>query len=71
MSTDNVKDKQAAMEALQKINAVDGFDPAALAVEYTDLNSNEKRLRLPVMAQMGWFRLKYPEGRIAITVTPV
>ena len=70
MSTDNVKDKQAAMEALQKINAVDGFDPAALAVEYTDLNSNEKRLRLPVMAQMGWFRLKYPEGRIAITVTP-
>ena len=69
MSTDNVKDKQAAMEALQKINAVDGFDPAALAVEYTDLNSNEKRLRLPVMAQMGWFRLKYPEGRIAITVT--
>ena len=70
MSTDNVKDKQAAMEALQKINAVDGFAPAALAVEYTDLNSNEKRLRLPVMAQMGWFRLKYPEGRIAITVTP-
>ena len=69
MSTDNVKDKQAAMEALQKINAVDWFDPAALAVEYTDLNSNEKRLRLPVMAQMGWFRLKYPEGRIAITVT--
>lgn len=69
MSTDNVKDKQAAMEALQKINAVDGFDPAALAVEYTDLNSNETRLRLPVMAQMGWFRLKYPEGRIAITVT--
>ena len=58
------------MEALQKINAVDGFAPAALAVEYTDLNSNEKRLRLPVMAQMGWFRLKYPEGRIAITVTP-
>ena len=69
MSTDNVKDKQAAMEALQKINAVDGFDPAALAVEYTDLNSNEKRLRLPVMAQMGWFRLKYPGGGIAITVT--
>lgn len=70
MSTDNTKGKQIAMEALQKINAVDGFDPSALAVEYTDLNSNEKRLRLPVMAQMGWFRLKYPEGRIAITVTP-
>ena len=40
MSTDNVKDKQAEMEALNNINAVDGFDPAALAFEYTDLNSN-------------------------------
>lgn len=72
MSTDNTKAKQAAMEALQKINAVEGFDPSALAVEYTDLNSasgSEKRLRLPVMAQIGWFRLKYPEGRIAISVT--
>ena len=70
MSTDNTQGKQAALEALQKINAVDGFDPSALAVEYTDLNSNERRLRLPVMAQIGWFRLKYPEGRIANTVTP-
>lgn len=61
-----------AMVALQKINAVEGFDPSALAVEYTDLNSaggKETRLRLPVMAQIGWFRLKYPEGRIAVSVT--
>ena len=74
MSTDKTTQaKQAAMEALQKINAVDGFDPSALAVEYTDLNSTsggDKRLRLPVMAQIGWFRLKYPEGRIAVSVTP-
>lgn len=72
MTTDNTQSKQAAMEALQKINAVEGFDPSALAVEYTDLNSaggGEKRLRLPVIAQIGWFRLKYPEGRIATTVT--
>ena len=67
MSTDKTTQaKQAAMEALQKINAVEGFDPSALAVEYTDLNSaggGDKRL--PVMTQIGWFRLKYPEGRIA------
>lgn len=72
MTTDNTQAKQTAMEALQKINAVEGFDPAALAVEYTDLNSaggKETRLRLPVMAQIGWFRLKYPEGRIAVSVT--
>ncbi len=74
MSTDKTTQaKQAAMEALQKINAVEGFDPSALAVEYTDLNSaggGDKRLRLPVMAQIGWFRLKYPEGRIAVSVAP-
>ena len=74
MSTDKTTQaKQAAMEALQKINAVEGFDPSALAVEYTDLNSaggSDKRLRLPVMAQIGWFRLKYPEGRIAVSVAP-
>lgn len=68
-SANNHKAKQAAMEALQKINAVEGFDPSTLAVEYTDLNNGgEKRLRLPVMAQIGWFRLKYPEGRIAVSV---
>ena len=32
MTTDNTQAKQTAMEALQKINAVEGFDPAALAV---------------------------------------
>lgn len=64
------EEKQAALAAIQKINAVEGFDPTPLALEYTDMNTREKRLRLPVMAQMAWFRLKYPEGRIAVTVTP-
>ena len=52
--------KQAALSAIQKINAVEGFDPTPLAVEYVDLNTQEKRSRLPVMAQLAWFRLKYP-----------
>ena len=38
MTMENTQAKQMAMEALQKINAVEGFDPSALAVEYTDLN---------------------------------
>lgn len=62
--------KQAALAALRNINAVEGFDPTPLAVEYVDLNTDEKRLRLPVMAQLAWFRLKYPEGRIAVSVAP-
>lgn len=55
-------EKQAALAAIQQINAVDGFDPSPLAVEYADLNTHEKRLRLPVMGQLAWFWLKHPEG---------
>ena len=55
---------------INKINAVEGFDPTPYAVDYTDLNTGETRKRLPVMAQMAWFRLKYPEGRIAVQVAP-
>ena len=58
------------MTVIETINEVQGFDPAPFAVEYTDLNSNETRKRLPVMIQMAWFRLKYPEGKIAVQVTP-
>jgi len=63
-------DKTAALQIISGINAVDGFDPSALAVDYTDMNTRETRKRLPVMAQIAWFRLKYPEGRIAVTVQP-
>ena len=51
---------------INKINAVEGFDPTPYAVDYTDLGTGETRKRLPVMAQIAWFRLKYPEGRISV-----
>ena len=56
-----------AYEMICTINKVDDFNPMELAVEYTDLSTGEKRKRLPVMAQMAWFRLKYPEGRVSTT----
>lgn len=56
---------------LSTIHKVDGFDPTPLAVEYVDLTTQEKRKRLPVMAQLAWFRLRYPEGKIAISVEAV
>ena len=56
---------------LSTINKVDGFDPTPLAVEYLDLTTQEKRKRLPVMAQLAWFRLKFPEGKIALHVEAV
>lgn len=62
--------KQTVFDVLKKINEVEGFDPMPLAREYIDMNTGEKRLRLPVMAQLAWFRLKYPEGRISVTVAP-
>jgi len=61
-------DKSAALAKINGINAVEGFDPALLAVDYTDMNTGETRKRLPVMAQMAWFRLKYPEGRFTLSV---
>lgn len=62
-------DKSAALEKISTINAVEGFDPTPLAVDYTDMNTTETRKRLPVMAQVAWFRLKYPDGRFTINVT--
>ena len=65
----NTNASQAAI--LGTINKVDGFDPTPLAVEYVDLTTQEKRKRLPVMAQLAWFRLKHPEGKIALSVEAV
>ena len=70
MSQSNSNDKAAMLAKIEGINKVDGFDPTPFAVDYTDLETGEVRKRLPVMIQMAWFRMKYPEGRIAITVSP-
>ena len=64
-------DKTTTLAKIGTIHAVEGFDPAPLAVEYTDMNADEKRLRLPVMSQIAWFRLKYPEGKFTLSVTAV
>lgn len=69
MSQNKETDKAAMRAVISTINAVEGFDPEPFAVEYTDLESRETRKRLPVMIQMAWFRLKYPEGKITTKVT--
>ena len=66
MSQTNANNSQIAI--LNTIHKVEGFDPTPLAVEYVDLTTQEKRKRLPVMAQLAWFRLRYPEGKIASDV---
>ena len=66
----NSNDKAAMLAKIGTINQVEGFDPTPFAVDYTDLETGEVRKRLPVMIQMAWFRLKYPEGRVAVQVNP-
>lgn len=70
MNTAVTAEKTAAQTKIEEINRVEGFDPAPFAVDYTDLSTGEVRKRLPVMIQMAWFRMKYPEGKIAVSVMP-
>lgn len=59
----------SSLERIASINHVDGFDPSVFAVDYTDLNTGEMRKRLPIMPLLAWFRLVFPEGKIAVSVT--
>ena len=63
------QDQTVDTSILEQINAVEGFDPRPFAVDYTDLGIGQTRKRLPVMIQMAWFRLRYPEGKISVEVT--
>lgn len=70
MSQNNSNEKNSScLDMIGTINQVPDFDPRTLAVNYTDLKTGETRTRLPVVAQIAWFRLKYPEGKIAVKVS--
>mgnify|MGYP000791972219 FL=1 len=45
----NEQSKMLALKQLNTINNVEGFDPEAFAVEFTDLSTGEKMKRLPVV----------------------
>ena len=70
MSQNNPSDKSAILESLNSINRVEGFDPMLFAVEYTDMATGKSRKKIPVLIQIAWFRMVYPKGRIATTITP-
>lgn len=70
MSQNNPSDKSAILESLNSINQVEGFDPMLFAVEYTDMATGKSRKKIPVLIQIAWFRMVYPKGRIATTITP-
>lgn len=63
--------KKDSMAKIETINRVEGFDPSQFALKLTDLSENgEERMRLPVMTQLAWFRLKFPMGKISVEVNP-
>ena len=62
-------EKNEMLKQIARINQVEGFDPSPFAVDFTDMETGETRKRLPVMTQLAWFRMRYPEGKIAVSVT--
>lgn len=70
MSQSNIVDKSSILDSLNSINRIEGFDPTLFAVEYTDMASGKSWKKIPVLIQIAWFRMVYPEGRIATTTTP-
>ena len=69
MSQNNSNDKILSLQKISSIHQVEDFNPEDFVVEFTDLATGEVRKRLPVMIQMAWFRLCYPEGRISVQVS--
>lgn len=63
------KKKQESMAKIETINQIEGFEPSQFAIKLADLSENgEERMRLPVMTQLAWFRLKFPMGKISVEV---
>ena len=61
----NTKSRDAILDKISQINAVEGFDPSAFVEEYEGFDG-KPITGIPVAVQEAWFRLKYPEGRIAV-----
>lgn len=63
--------KKESIAKIETINQIQGFDPSQFAIKLADLSENgEERMRLPVMTQLAWFRLKFPMGKISVEVIP-
>ncbi len=61
--------REQALARIAAINAVEGFDPSALVEEWAGPDGKHTK-GLPVLAQIAWFRLRYPEGRLMVRVAP-
>lgn len=69
--TDVETTKAEQIKILGGLNQTHGFYPSVFAEERTDLTTGSSWKKLPTPIKIAWFRLKYPEGRIAVQVTPL
>lgn len=70
MCKNNIDERASMLEVIAKINAIEGFDPSVFVEDFTDLSTGEVRKRLPVVVLISMFRMKYPDGKITVSVTP-
>lgn len=68
MSENTTKEYQEMLDKIGDINAIEGFDPSVFLEEYSDLSTGEKCKRLPVVVRIAMFRMKYPIGKIAVSI---
>lgn len=66
----NSSETKAMLARIGKINEIEDFDPSVFAEEYAALATGERREYLPVGIRIAMFRMKYPDGKIAISVVP-
>ena len=57
--------------AVAELNKVPGFDPLKFLRHKVSRKTNEEMLQLELPYQKLWFRLRHPEGKIALQVEPV
>lgn len=69
MSEINSNSKETSKAKMTEINKVEGFNPLDFIEKYPGEDDNtEIRNYLPVKYQIAWFRLKYPTGKIAVSL---
>ncbi len=70
MCKNNASEVRAMLDRIGKINEIADFNPSVFIEEYTNLSTGEKRRYLPVSVRISMFRMKYPDGKIAVNAVP-
>lgn len=70
MNQNSFSERENMIGIIKTINQVEGFDPMQYVLDITDEGTEEVRKYLPVRAQLAWFWLKYPQGKIDVQVMP-